>query len=139
MARGTRPLTLSDGEPREMRFTFGTLERIRERAGIELEDFRDKTRMAQLVTRNLPLFIWAALTAEHRATLKPEHVGDLIDFEDLPRITEQLMAAMGGGPDHPMPAAAEAPAAAIATGSPSNGAAPSLESIGDFVTANSGG
>jgi hypothetical protein len=138
MARGTRALTLSDGEPREMRFTFGTLERIRERAGIELEDFRDKARMAQLVTRNLPLFIWAALTAEYRDRIRPDEIGDLIDFEDLPRITEQLMAAMGGGPEHPMPAAAEAPAAAV-NGSPSNGAEQSLEFTGDLVTVSSGG
>lgn len=138
MARAKRPLTLSDGEPREMRFTFGTLERIRERAGIELEDFRDKARMAQLVTRHLPLFIWAALTAEHRAAIKPDELGDLIDFEDLPRITEQLMAAMGGGPEHPTQTAAEAAPAAV-NGSPSIGAEPLPESIGDFATANSGG
>lgn len=138
MAKGTKPLTLSDGEPRELRFTFGTLERIRERAGIELEDFRDKARMAQLVTRHLPLFIWAALTAEHRAKVKPEELGDLIDFEDLPRITEQLMAAMGGGPENPTPAAAEAAPEAVKD-SASNGAAPLPEFTGDYVTANSGG
>jgi hypothetical protein len=122
-----------------MRFTFGTLERIRERAGIELEDFRDKGRMAQLVTRHLPLFIWAALTAEHRAKIKPEDLGDLIDFEDLPRITEQLMTAMGGGPENPTPAAAEAAPAAATNGSPSNGAGPSLESTGEFLIVTSGG
>jgi len=121
-----------------MRFTFGTLERIREHAGIELEDFRDKARMAQLVTRNLPLFIWAALTAEYRAQLKPSDIGDLIDFEDLPRITEQLMAAMGGGPERPTEPAAETAPAAV-NGSPLIGAEPLPESIGDFVTANSGG
>ena len=122
-----------------MRFTFGTLERIRERAGIELEDFRDKGRMAQLVTRHLPLFIWAALTAEHRDRIRPEELGDLIDFEDLPRITEQLMTAMGGGPENPTPAAAEAAPAAVRNDSPSNGAGLLLESTGEYVTANSGG
>jgi hypothetical protein len=137
MRRAPKPLHLSDGEPRSVRFTYGTFQRIRDSTGIELEDFRDRAKMVQLVTRHLPIMIWAALVKEDRKALNAEDVSDLIDFEDMPRIAEELMAAMGGG-DYPT-AAAAAEAAAAANGSLSTDAGLPLESISESVTVNSGG
>jgi hypothetical protein len=136
MARKTHTLTLSDGEPRQVRFTWATLDRIRDRAGIELEDFRDKQRMAQVVTRHLPLFIWAALIKQERERLPLDDIGDLIDFDDLPRISGELMAAMGGGPENPIEAAATV---AAVNGSPSTGAEQWPELNSASASANSGG
>jgi hypothetical protein len=134
--RKSFPLTLSEGEPLRVRFTFASMDKLRDKSGIELEDFRDKDKMTRLITGNLSLFIWCCLLKKYRDTMTPDDIAENIDFVDLPRITGELMAAIGGdAPDVPTTAVRTTPA----NDSPSNGVEHSQDLNSDYAIANSGG
>ena len=84
----TRGIEIKLDRLRHLRFTLGTLRRIREEIGTEaLEAGVSEEKLAKV--------LWYGLK-EDDPTLKPEDVEDLIDLQDLPELVEALKRAMGG-------------------------------------------
>ena len=98
----TRGVEIMLDRKRFLRYTLGTLRRIREELGTEaLEAGVSEEKLARV--------LWHGLK-EDDPSLRPEQVEDLVDLQQLPVLVSALQMAMGGKAratvvDPPLPAA----------------------------------
>jgi hypothetical protein len=118
-------VTLSDGKAREVRFTFGTFARLRESTGLRMQDFAIGGRGQTELLDHLPQFIHALLVPSERKAITAAEIAELILPQDLKRIASSVMELWSMVNDEEPANPMEAPPAAGANLSASNGVGPS--------------
>lgn len=90
---------------RYLRYTLGTLRKIR-------EEFGEEALSKGITESKIAKILWYGLVGDD-PELKPEAIEDLVDLRDLPALNKALSTAMGGKAkletDPQQPAASDAP------------------------------
>lgn len=99
------PVTLSDGKARTLRYTLGSLRRLKDR-GVDFLQLPESE-----VLDHLHEFLWAGLAWEDK-TLTPESVADLVPLAETEAVMKLVFQAFDKSktpetPPDPMPPASE--------------------------------
>ena len=84
----TRGVLVVLDRPRRLRYTLGTLRRIR-------EEFGEAVLSSGVAEDKLAKILWYGLRTDD-PSLKPEDIEELIDLQQLPELVKALEVAMGG-------------------------------------------
>jgi hypothetical protein len=94
-ANGSRPydvpITLDDGVPRTLRYTWAAVRRMRQH-GLDFLGM-DKAALAQALEQNFDVVLWAGLAWQDQA-LTPELAGELVGFSRTNDVLALVMQAM---------------------------------------------